>query len=215
MRPSVLRRLFLPPFLLLAILLLASGCGDDGGTAGSDGSGDIDSTAPPIEDTVANPDCMPGDVEGNPIVQPDRRIEDIIFHLTGERQTGDLDPVEETIDDPSFGGVWGDRDGGIVVAVVDCSAVDADEIARIAGGPDNLYLIEVSHTFRQVDEFRDELRRELDSLDIRADLLIDSTLTGRHITVQLPDPSVLPSDFGSGVPAPLFTIAAGDMFAEQ
>ncbi|MCP4964090.1 MAG: hypothetical protein GY926_02525 [bacterium] len=212
MRPSTLRRLYLSLALMLAILLLASGCGSDGGTAGY---GDFDSSRTSADEVIANPDCTPGDVEGAPILQPDRRIEDIVFHLTGERQTGDLDPVEKTIDDPNFGGVWGDSAGGVVVAVLDCSAVDGDEIARIAGGPDKLHLIEVSHTFRQVNEYRDDLRRKLDSLDIRADLLIDSTLTGRHIIVQLPDAGVLHSGFGSGVPEHLFSIAEGELFVEE
>lgn len=141
-------------------------------------------------------------------------MEDIIFHLTGGRHTGDLDPVEETINDPNFGGVWGDRAGGIVVAVRDCSAVDADEIARIAGGGDNLHLIEVSHTFRQVNEFRDELAQELSTLGVRAEPLIDSTLTGRHITVQLPDPGQLNKDFGSAVPDHLFSVVEGGLVVE-
>ena len=190
----------------LAVALVFAACG--GGDGGSGATGTAGDLSP-------NPDCIPGAVEGNPIVQPDRRHEDIIFYLTSERQTGDLDPVEETITDPNFGGVWGDFAGGIVVAVLDCSAVDADEIARIAGGPQYLHLIEVSHTFKEVEAFRDDLAAELRSLDIRAELLIDSTLTGRHITVQLPDPGVLPSDLGSGVPDHLFSIAEGDLFVEE
>ena len=210
--------------LAFAVVFALAGCGggdvgaeaptDAGaGTGSANGSGTESDNA--ASDEAPNPDCIPGDVEGNPIVQPDRRHEDIIFYLTGERQTGDLDPVEETIDDPNFGGVWGDRAGGIVVAVLDCSAVDADEIARIAGGPQYLHLIEVSHTFREVTEFRDELRRELNAIGIQAELLIDSTLTGRHITVQLPDPGILPSGFGPGVPDHLFSIAEGELFVEQ
>jgi hypothetical protein len=210
--------------LALALVLALAGCGGadvrpempgDAGSATDSETGPETGSETRARDDTPNPDCIPGDVEGNPIVQPDRRHEDIIFYLTGERQTGDLDPVEETIDDPNFGGVWGDRAGGIVVAVLDCSAVDADEIAHIAGGPQYLHLIEVSHTFREVTEFRDELRHELNAIGIHAELLIDSTLTGRHITVQLPDPSVLPSDFGSGVPDHLFSIAEGELFVEQ
>lgn len=160
-------------------------------------------------------DCIPGEVDGAPIVEPDRRIGDIIFYLTGERQTGDEDPVEETIEDPNFGGVWGDFGNGIVVAVLDCSEVDAEEIARIAGGPEYLHLIEVPHTFRQVDELRDALAAELRSLDIPAELMIESTLTGRHITVQLPDPSQLPSGFGSSLPDDLFTVVQGELFRQE
>ena len=162
-----------------------------------------------------DPDCVPGEVEGAPFALPDRRIEDIIFYLTGERQTGDEDPVEDTIQDPNFGGVWGDFRSGIVVAVLDCSQVDADELARIAGGPGYLHLIEVPYTFREVDGFRDALIAELRTLDVPAEIFIDSTDTGRHITVQLPDPDVLPDDFGSGVPEDLFSVVEGDLAREE
>ena len=204
--PPALTRGFHLALLLTAALLLVA-CGDDFGVE--------DPTASERAALAPNPDCSPGDVEGNPIVQPDRRIEDIIFYLTGERQTGDLDPVEETITDPNFGGVYGDFAGGVVVAVLDCSAVDADEIARLAGGPQYLHLIEVSHTFKEVTAFRDDLRRELDELGVAAELLIDSTLTGRHITVRLPDPDALPSDFGAAVPDHLFSVAEGELFSEE
>lgn len=74
--------------------------------------------------TVA-PDCVPTTPESAQSPgDPDRRIEDIIEVLTGERQTDDV-PVEDKITDPNFGGVWGDFQGGVVVAVLDCSKVHA------------------------------------------------------------------------------------------
>jgi hypothetical protein len=145
-------------------------------------------------------------VVGEPLSDPDRRIEDIIETLTGERQVGDTDPVEETITDPNFGGVWGDRQGGIVVAVLDCSLVDADELARMAGGVNYLHLIEVPYTFRQVDAFRDALVRELRALGLVVDVLIESTLEGRVIEVYVLDPQLLPDSFAPEVPRDAYVV---------
>ena len=74
---------------LLAVVALVSACGVAGG---GQPSADDDSTV--------DPDCVPGSVTGYPISQPDRRIEDIIEYLTGERQVGDEGNVEEKITDP-------------------------------------------------------------------------------------------------------------------
>lgn len=160
-------------------------------------------------------DCTPTVLSGDPLVSPDRRIEDIIEALTGERQTGDEDPAEDTIDDPNFGGVWGDFQDGVVVAVLDCSKVDANELARIAGGASLLHLIEVPHTFRQVDEFSHALVEELSNLGIAGGVDINSTLTGRFIEVRVLDPGQLPEDFGSDIPDGIFTIVTGELGSEE
>lgn len=159
-------------------------------------------------------DCTPTVLSGDPLASPNRRIEDIIEVLTGERQTGDDDPVEETINDPNFGGDWGDFQGGVVVAVLDCSKVDASELARIAGGTSRLHLIEVPHTFRQVDSFRDALAEELSNLGILGETLINSTITGRFIEVRVLDPGQLPEDFGNEIPEGTFTIVTGELDSE-
>ena len=183
--------------LALALVVLGSAC------SGADTESQPAGVAP------SNPDCAPGDVVGEPISQPDRRIEDIIEVLTGERQTGDDDPVEETITDPNFGGVWGDSAGGVVVAVLDCSRVDADELARIAGGVGYLHLIEVPYTYRQVDEFKrtliDQLRAAGIGSDV-SDISIESTRSGRMIEVRVRDTGLLPDSFGSGVPEDAYEI---------
>ena len=41
----------------------------------------------------------------------------------------------------------------MVVAVLDCSKVDIDEITQLAGGADLLTLIEVPYSFKEVDGF--------------------------------------------------------------
>ena len=151
-------------------------------------------------------DCVPTDDSGaQPLSSPDRRHEDIIEAMTGERQTDDV-PVEDKIDDPNFGGVWGDFQGGVVVAVLDCSKVDANELARIAGGAEYLHLIEVPHTYWQVTNFRDALAAELHALGVAGDIYINSTLTGRFIEVRVLDLDALPETFGADIPNDAFTI---------
>jgi hypothetical protein len=180
------------------LLILASSCGDPG-------------AEPQVgSETSVNPDCVPGSVVGEPLSNPDRRIEDIIEFLTGERQTGDTDPVEETITDPNFGGVWGDFQGGIVVAVLDCTLIDADELARIAGGDEYLHLIEVLYTYRQVVAFRDTLVRELRALDLVIDVRIESTLKGRVIEVRVLDAHLLTDTFAPEVPRDAYVVIESD-----
>lgn len=137
---------------------------------------------------------------------PNRRFEDIQFLLTGIRQTGDDGPEPEDTTDPNYGGVWGDRGVGIVVAVLDCSKVDADQIAEIAGGSNYLHLIEVPYTYREVDEFRDSLEGDLADSGLKYLVSIDSTLRGREIVVEVVDAAQLPARFGDGVPSNAYRI---------
>lgn len=157
-----------------------------------------------------NLDCVPGFVVAEPLSNPDRRIEGIIETLTGERQLGDMDPVEETITDPNFGGVWGDFQGGIVVAVLDCSLVDPDDLARMAGGVDYLHLIEVPYTYRQVDAFAATLARELRALGLVDDVRIESTLEGRVIEVRVLDSQLLTDSFAPEVPDDAYVVIESD-----
>ncbi len=148
----------------------------------------------------ASDDCVPTTPASVPPTgDPTQRHEDIIEELTGERQTDDV-PVEEKIDDPNFGGVWGDFQGGIVVAVIDCSEVDANWIAEIAGGSDYVHLIEVPYTFNEVEAFRYALYNDLTTLGIEGDVSVNSTLAGREIEVHVLDADAVPDSFGSTVP---------------
>lgn len=169
--------------------------------------------------TATDTDCQPGDnVIGGlgPSGDPDRRIEDIEFVLTGLRQFTDEDgDIGEMTEDPNFGGVWGDFKGGIIVAVTDCSKVDADELARIAGGADKLTVVEVSHTYRQVNGYRDALAIELRQNGIAADLPINSTTSGRFIEVQVLNRDDLPENFGATVPRDLYTVVEVDRVAPK
>jgi hypothetical protein len=182
----------------LAALLIAATLGTACGTADSQPSAD--------DNPAVDPECVPGSVTGYPIAQPDRRIEDIIEYLTGERQVGDEGRVEEKITDPNFGGVWGDFKAGVVVAVLDCSLVDADELARMAGGVGYLHLIEVPYTWREVQGFRDRLGRELNKLGIESDVNIESTLQGRIIEVHVTDADLLPGSFAPDVPSDAYVV---------
>lgn len=160
--------------------------------------------------------CEPGpdpSVSADETVDPERRSEALVKYLTGidemvlqEEQEG----IDIVYDDPNYGGVWGDSAGGWVVAVLDCSAVDADRVAEIAGGAGAVRLIHVDHTFEEVNDFRDRLVSELRASGVAADVPIDSTLTGRQIRVIVTDTEQLDENFGSGIPETAFTIEVGD-----
>lgn len=133
----------------------------------------------------------------------DLRVETIVQMITGHR-SGSF----AAEDHPGFGGVWGDFRGGLVVAVLDCDSVDADALAEVAGGRGRLRLIEVPHTFTQVDGFRDTLVAELDAFGVEAWVVIDATLDGRMITIQLDAPVELPIDFAPSVPVAAYRVVA-------
>lgn len=180
----------------MVVVLVLSACGQPGSVTTSD-------------------DCTPSTPASvEPPGDPDRRIEDIIEYLTGERQTDDV-PVEDKIDDPNFGGVWGDFEGGIVVAVLDCSEVDANQLAEMAGGSGSLHLIEVPYTFKQIDNFRDDLMRELGDVGVEGAVLINSTVEGRTIEVVIEDLDSLPQSFGSDVPSEVYEVVEGAIFRDQ
>lgn len=159
-----------------------------------------------VSSTAGDGDCLPSTPDSfEPPGDPNRRIEDIIEYLTGERQTDEV-AVEEKIDDPNFGGVWGDFEGGVVVAVLDCSEVDANLLAEMAGGSGSLHLVEVPYTFRETEEFRDALYQDLQELDIEGDVSVESTVAGRKIEVHVLNATALPDSFGSGVPDDAYEI---------
>lgn len=123
--------------------------------------------------------------------------------------------LENEIADPNFAGVYGDFKGGIIVTVVDCSVIDVDEIAEIAGGTDAVKIVEVPHNWREVNGFRDTLLSELRSADIAGDVAIESTEEGRKIEVRTPEIGALPSGFGNTVPSSAYTIVETDDIIRQ
>ncbi len=147
-------------------------------------------------------------------VPADRRGEALVEHLTGIDELAIPEEEEGIViiyDDPNYGGVWGDRQGGWVVAVLDCSRVDADRIAEIAGGADAVRLIEVPYAFEKVNQFSNRLINELDEVGVAGDVWIDSTLTGRLIRVVVEDPTQLETSFGASVPQDAFVIEQGEL----
>jgi hypothetical protein len=140
------------------------------------------------------------------LTEPDRRFEDIVERLTGYRQTEENEESGGITDHPNFGGIWGDRQGGIVVAVLDCSKVDANEIAYLAGGAEYLYLVEVPHTDRQWLELKTELVREVGALGIEYDMNVVHSQTGRVMQVRVRDAGALPDSFASGIPDDAYVV---------
>lgn len=183
---------------------------------GSDQEADEPAALDASADLALGELCAPGpdpSVSADEAIDPGQRSEALVKFLTGidelvlqEEEEG----VDIVYDDPNYGGVWGDFAGGWVVAVLDCSIVDADRIAEIAGGADAVRLIHVAHTFEEVDDFRDRLVSELRASGVAADVLIDSTLTGRRIRVIVNDAEQLDENFGSDIPETAFTIEVGE-----
>ena len=157
-----------------------------------------------------NPDCVPTEVDGAPLVKPDLRFEDIVERLTGFRQTEENEESGDITGHPNFGGIWGDRQGGIVVAVLDCSKVDANEIAYLAGGAEYLYLIEVPYGDRQWLDLKIELWQELEALGIDFDMHDVHSQTGRILEVRVRDVGDLPSSFAPGVPDDVYVVVEAE-----
>lgn len=161
-------------------------------------------------------DCVPSaDLLIEPLTDGAQRFENVEEYLTGywldDLPEGDSTPNTNS----NWGGVWGDFAGGMVVAVLDCSVVDVDEIARLAGPTGQLRIIEVPYTFAQVTEFRDSLGTQLTTAEIGHDILIESTLAGRHIEVRVRDIDALPDDFGRAIPGDVYTVVATDDLFEE
>ena len=166
-------------------------------------------SSPPGSESL-NPDCVPTKAGGAPIIKPDLRFEDIVERLTGFRQTEENEESGDITGHPNFGGIWGDRQGGIVVAVLDCSKVDANEIAYLAGGAEYLYLIEVPYTDREWLDFKLGLWQEIGALDTQADMSTKRSQTGRILEVRVRDMGALPDSFGAGVPDDAYVIIESD-----
>ncbi len=162
-------------------------------------------SSPPGSESL-NPDCVPTKAGGAPIIKPDLRFEDIVERLTGFRQTEENEESGDITGHPNFGGIWGDRQGGIVVAVLDCSKVDANEIAYLAGGAGYLYLIEVPYTDRQWLDLKTELGQELGALGIEYDMNVVHSQTGRVMQVRVRDAGALPDSFAPGVPDDVYVV---------
>lgn len=145
----------------------------------------------------------------------DLRGERLVEFLTGIDETSLPEGEELVVDDPNYGGVWGDTKGGWVVAVVDCALVDADRLAELAGGPDRLHLIEVPLSFMEVDNLRVALLDQLLQTGVAGSVQIDSTTTGRQIVVVSEDPSALPADFGSGSAPGIVAVIQGEAPQEE
>jgi len=157
-----------------------------------------------------NPDCVPAEVDGAPLTEPDRRFEDIVERLTGFRQTEENEESGDITGHPNFGGIWGDRQGGIVVAVLDCSKVDANELAYLAGGAEYLYLIEVPYTDRQWVDLKTQLWRELEALGVDYDMNVVHSQTGRVMQVRVRDAGALPDSFAPGVPDDAYVVVEAE-----
>ena len=135
-------------------------------------------------------------------------------HLTGfdEGEFRRTNEGEDFVyDSPNFGGVWGNGfERGLIVAVVECDLVDIDRVIEIAGDPQSVSIIEVEHSFDELELIESELIAELNERGVEGQIGIDSTSTGRQIVLTVTDFAQVPDDFGDGYP---FTVQEGNLFA--
>lgn len=198
----------IPPFrpsVIGALLAVLAACGSTTGAPGA------------AAQRASAPDCVPDE---NLVIEPlageDRRFENVEEYLTGYRLEDLPEGQEEPNADLNWGGIWGDFAGGMVVAVLDCSVVDVNEVASLAGPEGELRIIEVPYTFDEVNAFRDSFTAQLTAAAIEGDLPIELTLTGRHIEVRVRDASALPNDFGREIPEDIYSIVeTDDLFSEE
>ncbi len=199
---------------------LAAACGSDAGdpagvatvpTPPSPSTADaLGSTTSPGSSTVC---AVPAGVAADESVSG-RRGEALVELLTGIDEVAvraEDEGAEIEFDDPNYGGVWGDRAGGWVVAVVDCSVVDLGRVAALAGGSQSVRVIEVARSFAEVDDISDRLVDEIRRRGLRAEVRIDSTPDGRLIRVVVEDASLLDAGIGESVPADAFVIEIGSL----
>ena len=195
--------------LLAAIAILAVGCGGTSTTVTGDAAGSGSSQAGQPCEPGPSPDAGVDDT-----IDPDRRAEALVLHLTGVDElavTEENEGEELRYDDPNYGGVWGDFAGGWVVAVLDCSQVDPDRIAQLAGGPDAVRLIKVAYAFEELNDFQDVLSEQMSATGIPFGLGVDSTLDGRELILTVEDEGQLPGNVGEGIPADAYRVEEGSV----
>ena len=190
--------------LTCVLLVAAAACG---ATAGAPA---------PADQGAGADDCVPNsDLLVQPRAGEDRRFEDVEEYITGYRLEDFPEGQAPPNADPNWGGVWGDFADGMVVAVLDCSVVDVTEVALLAGPTGTLRIIEVPYTFVEVNDFRDSLQRQLAAAGVEHEVVIDSTLTGRHIEVRVRDVAALPDGFGRDLPGDVYSTVETDDLSEE
>jgi hypothetical protein len=105
--------------------------------------------------------------------------------------------------------------GAIVVALVDPARADRAKLARIAGGKEHLRVIDVEHSWDQVQGFRDKLLAALDKRGVPAGVRVNSTGQGRKLEVFSPKPGSVPRDVLGLVPAGLVSVVEGTLDVEE
>lgn len=131
------------------------------------------------------------------------------------------EPAQEEGAEPTrsenFAGVWQDQlDGGrLVVAVVDPSKVDRQALDRLAGGSDNLKVIDVDHSWDEVNTIRDRANKAIQEGDVEAGVRINSTSVGRVIDIYGPDLKTIPADIVALVPDGLGSLTQKDLPVDQ
>ncbi len=139
------------------------------------------------------------------------KMELIVEAVTGARES-EMPEGELPDYGSNFGGIWMDQlEGGqIVLAVVDASLLDLQQLYEIVGGPENLKIIEQPFTYNEIETYRLMLANELRALGIPSDIAAVRNDQGRLLEVRVQDPGSLPDNFGAGVPDGAFSIVQGE-----
>jgi hypothetical protein len=139
------------------------------------------------------------------------RSSQVVEVATGMSEDGAIDPSlpeGSPVDyGPNFGGIWQDHlDGGaLVVVLVDASKVDRDALATAAGGADNLRIIELPYSERDIRAFATTLREELASLGVESDIAVLPVRRVDRIQVRVEELDDL-NGFESSVPDDAFEV---------
>jgi len=139
-----------------------------------------------------------------------------LVRALGEKADGDVPEGESPTYSANFAGVWQDQlDGGkLVVAVIDRSRLDESTLVKITD-KSHLKIVEVEHSWNEVNRYRDDLVKGLQDAKIDADVIINSTGEGRIIEVVIPDPGTLPTEVVAKIPADLVVVTAGPVAETQ
>lgn len=146
------------------------------------------------------------------------KMEDIVLKITGIPPGPRSGVSEGDRPDygPNYGGIWQDQlDGGrIVVAVVNRDSISVEELERIAGGPDNLKIVEQAFSYNELENYRDMLEVDLQEMGLPPHVSAVWGPEGRRLEITVRDLDAVVGKVGKDIPAEAFSIGEGTPFRE-
>ena len=113
----------------------------------------------------------------------------------------------------NFAGTWQDQNNGgkIVVAVVDASEIDEERVEELAGGEENIEIVEVEHSWDDVEGYRDAILEAIEEENAAATVYINAGPEGRTIEITAPQPETLPESILKIAPDEILTVTEGEL----